>query len=261
MAKHPELKLLGTRRGALIERRIEAIVAEARTRDVPEVTIVFIAEALRSARYSDYIIKRLSDLADSVDVVFFARHQAAALPSIMAHRVQSWKSPQHRELTRDALVREANRRFRYDQMFERWAGDSHNLVALPYFEDDHKTDGLMKRFSARFGIPLPDPTTTDKKNASLGIEQLRRLAELKRKLAWSREIPGVRRLAAQVFFEVRKAIHREVQSPKWTLSAPERREIIELYRESNARFKKYLGASARQTDWKRWFAELDPPRR
>jgi hypothetical protein len=261
VAKHPELKMLGTRRGAQIERRIEAIVAEARTRDVPDVTIVFIAEALRSVRYSDYITKRLSDLADSVDVVFFARHQAAALPSIVAHRVQSWKSPGHLELTRDAVVREANRRFHYDQMIERWSGDTHNLVALPYFEDDFTTDGLMKRFSARFRIPIPDAVTSEKKNASMGKEQLERLATLKHRLAGFRRIPGVRRLATMFFYAVRKKIRREVHGSKWTLTAAERREIVELYRESNARFKKLLGAGARQKDWKRWFAELDPPRR
>ena len=261
VVKHPELKMLGTRRGAAIERRIEAIVAEARTRDVPEVTIVFIAEVLRAARYSDYITKRLCDLADSVDVVFFARHQTFALPSIVAHRVQSWKSPQHLDLTLDAVVREANRRFHYDVMFEKWSGDGHNLVALPYFEDDYATDGLMKRFSTRFRIPIPDATTNHKKNASLGKDQLRRLADLKRTLAGMRRIPGVRRLAAKVFYTARKRISQEAQSQRWTLTSPERREIVELYRESNARFKEYLGSAARQKDWKRWFSELDPPRR
>jgi hypothetical protein len=261
VVKHPELKMLGTRRGAAIERRIEAIVAEARTRDVPEVTIVFIAEALRAARYSDYITKRLCDLADSVDVVFFARHQTAALPSIVAHRVQSWKSPQHLDLTLDAVVREANRRFHYDVMFEKWSRGDHNLVALPYFEDDHATDGLMKRFSARFRIPIPDVTTNHKKNASLGKDQLRRLADLKRTLAGMRRIVGVRRIAAKVFYAARKKIRQEAQGPRWTLTSPERREIVALYHESNARFKGYLGSAARQKDWKRWFSELDPPRR
>ena len=261
VVKHPELKLLGTRRGAAIERRIEAIVAEARTRDVPEVTIVFIAEVLRAARYSDYITKRLCALADSVDVVFFARHQTFALPSIVAHRVQSWKSPQHLDLTLDAVVREANRRFHYDVMFEKWSGDGHNLVVLPYFEDDYATDGLMKRFSTRFRIPIPDATTNHKKNASLGKDQLRRLADLKRTLAGMGRIPGVRRLAAKVFYTARKRISQEAQSQRWTLTSPERREIVELYRESNARFKEYLGSAARQKDWKRWFSELDPPRR
>ncbi len=261
VVKHPELKMLGTRRGAAIERRIEAIVAEARTRDVPEVTIVFIAEVLRAARYSDYITKRLCDLADSVDVVFFARHQTFALPSIVAHRVQSWESPQHLDLTLDAVVREANRRFHYDVMFEKWSGDGHNLVPLPYFEDDYATDGLMKRFSTRFRIPIPDATTNHKKNASLGKDQLRRLADLKRTLAGMRRIPGVRRLAAKVFYTARKRISQEAQSQRWTLTSPERREIVELYRESNARFKEYLGSAARQKDWKRWFSELDPPRR
>ncbi len=261
VAKHPELKLLGTRRGAPIERRIEAIVADARTRNVPDVTIVFIAEALRASRYSDYITKRLSDLADSVDVVFFARHQTAALPSIVAHRVQSWKSPQHVDLNRDALVREGNRRFHYDVIFERWSGDGYNLVALPYFEDDYATDGLMKRFATRFRIPIPEAKTSHKKNASLGKEQLRRLANLKKTMAGMRRIAGVRRLAALIFYAVRTKIRQEVQSSQWTLTTPERREIVELYRESNARFKAYLGSAARQKDWKRWFAELDPPRR
>lgn len=261
VVKHPELKLLGTRRGAAIERRIEAIVADARTRDVPNVTIVFIAEVLRAARYSDYITKRLADLADSVDVVFFARHQTAALPSIVAHRVQSWMSPEHVDLSLDALVREANRRFHYDVMFEKWSREGHNLVALPYFEDDYATDGLMKRFSTRLRIPIPDATTKHKKNASLGKDQLRRLAQLKRTMAGMRRIVGVRRLAAMFFYAVRKRIRQESPSSRWTLTSPERREIVELYRESNARFKGYLGSAARQSDWKRWFSELDPPRR
>lgn len=261
VAKHPELKLLGSRRGAPIERRIEAIVAEARTRKVPDVTIVFIAEALRTARHSDYIVKRLSDLADSVDVVFFARHQTAALPSIVAHRVQSWRSPQHLTLTTDSLLREANRRFHYDVLFRRWFGEGHSLVALPYFEDDYQTDGLMARFSTRLGIPIPDAITTEQKNASLGKEQLLRLADLKQTLSGVRHIIGVRRLAERVFHAVRKKIRLEIQSPKWTATALERHAIVEFYRESNARFKGYLGAAARQKDWKRWFAELDPPRR
>jgi hypothetical protein len=119
----------------------------------------------------------------------------------------------------------------------------------------------MKRFSARLRIPIPDATTKHKKNASLGKDQLRRLAHLKRTLAGMRRIVGVRRLAAMVFYAVRKRIRQESQSSRWSLTSPERRQIVELYRESNARFKGYLGSAARQKDWKRWFAELDPPRR
>jgi hypothetical protein len=120
---------------------------------------------------------------------------------------------------------------------------------------------LMKRFSTRLRIPIPDATTNHKKNASLGKDQLRRLAQLKQTLAGMRRIVGVSRLAAMVFYSVRKRIRQESPSPRWTLTSPERREIVELYRESNARFKGYLGSAARQSDWKRWFSELDPPRR
>lgn len=260
IAKHPELELLGTRRGAPINARLEAVVAEARSRDVPEVTILFIAEALGVVKHPEFILNRMTALADSVEVVFFARHQTAALPSIVAHRVQSWTSPAHLELTRDALFREAPKRFHYDRFLERWSGEGHRLIAVPYFEDDRVTDGLMSRFAVHTGIRIPPPTSDKPKNASLGRGQLDRLAALKRKWEWARTIPIARSLAEKLFFAARKKIQREQPSPAWKLTAAERRAIFEFYRESNARFKKLLGSSARTKDWKRWFAELEAPR-
>jgi hypothetical protein len=70
-------------------------VAEARRRDVPEVTILLIAEALNVARFPDYIITRLRQMVDNLEIVFFARAQSAALLSFVAHRVQSWTSPKY----------------------------------------------------------------------------------------------------------------------------------------------------------------------
>jgi hypothetical protein len=261
IAKHPELKLMGTRRGAMIERRLEDIVAEARTRDVPEVTILFIAEALRATKFPDYILSRFAALADSVDVVYFARQQSSALPSVLAHRIQSWKSPHHTDLTIGALMREGRRRFKYDQYFDRWSGSGVRLIPLPYFEDDLKTDGLMQRFAQNTGISFPAAQNKTPTNASLGKEQLERLAALKRQLAWTRTIPVIRNLAERVYYAMRKRIRSETQGKKWVLTAAEKRQVTDFYRESNARFKKLLGSAARNKQWTRWFNEVDPPRR
>ena len=258
--KHPQLELLGTRRGAPIERRLDAIVAEARKRDVPDVTILLIAEALNVAKYPDYIVGRLRALADSLVVVFFARHQVAALPSIVAHRVQSWTSPHHLEMNQATIVREANRRFYYDRYVDRWSGDNHELVALPYFEDDRKTDGLMARFTKYIGISVPPTSGSDAKNASLGAEQLTRLGALKKRLEWMRALPGLGSLAPLIFFAVRKRVQRESAGVRWKQTAVERKEIVAMYAESNARFKKLLGGVARRADWKRWFDTLSVSR-
>ena len=258
IAKHPELALLGKRRGAPIERRLADIVAKARQREVPEVTVLLIAEALNVARYPDYIVERLRSLADSLDVVFFARQQATALTSVVAHRVQSWTSPRFTDLRFDLVEREAKGRFRYDEYLDRWSGDTHNLIAIPYFEDDRKTDGLMSRFAAQLKIPVPPASTSEAKNASLGKDQLVRLGALKESLAWARRVPLARSIAQFVFFQARKRVQSEIQSARWSLTAAERRRVTELYAESNARFKNLLGAKARRDDWKRWFGALEP---
>jgi hypothetical protein len=261
VAKHPQLELLGTRRGAHIERRLEKIVADARQRDVPDVTILLVAEALNVARFPDYIITRLRHMADKLEVVFFAREQSAALMSFIAHRVQSWTSPNYIRPEFAGIVRATRKRFYYDVYGNRWSGDDHTLTILPYFEDDRSTDGLMKRFARHTGIQVPTANTSVRTNASLGKEQLVRLGQLKQKLSRIRSIPVLTNLAEWMYYSARRRIQSETQGSRWSLSARERREIVERYRESNARFKKFLGSKSRRDDWKRWFSELEAPLR
>ena len=257
VVKHPELELLGTRRGAPIERRIESIVADARARNESDVTILFVAEALSVARYPNYIVKRLSELADSLDVVVFARHQSPALHSFVAHRIQSWTSPSHLRPEHSLVMRGTRKRFHYDTFVQRWSGDNHRLIVIPYFEDDRKTDGLMTRFAAHTKIRIPDARSSHTMNASLGKRQLERLGEFKAKWAWARRVPVIRDLARLRFFALRKRIQAEKPGLRWTPSAADKRQIVELYRESNARFKKLLGSAARRPEWKRWFSEIE----
>jgi hypothetical protein len=259
VAKHPELELLGTRRGAAIERRLEKIVVEARGRDVPEVTILLVAEALNVAPFPDYIIGRLRQMADKLEIVFFARAQSAAVLSVVAQRVQSWISPTYIRPDHEGIVRGTRKRFQYDLYVTRWSGEDHALTPIPYFENDRTTDGLMERFSRHTGIHVPPSASAEVKNASLGKDQLTRLGELKNKMSRLRSIPGLSQLAEWAYFVARQRIQKETPGPRWVLTAPERREIVERYRESNARFKKMLGAAARRDEWKRWFAELDAP--
>lgn len=257
VTKHPELELLGTRRGAPYERRIEALVTEARNREESDVTILFVAEALSVAKYPDYIVKRLREMADSLDVVMFARRQAPALHSFVAHRIQSWTSPSHLRPEHRLVMRSTRKRFHYDRFVERWSGDGHQLVVIPYFEDDRKTDGLMARFAKQTGIRIPDATTSVSTNSSLGKAQLERLGEFKVKWAWTRAVPVARDLARIAFFALRKRIQAEAPGTRWTPTAAEKRAIADFYRDSNARFKKMLGSAARRPDWKRWFSEIE----
>ena len=259
VAKHPQLELLGTRRGAPIERQLEAIVAEARRRDVPEVTILLIAEALNVARFPDYIITRLRQMVDKLEIVFFARAQSAALLSFVAHRVQSWTSPKYIRPEYKGILRGTRKRFYYDVYASRWSGDDHTLTILPYFEDDRSTDGLMERFARHTGIRVPAASKTNRTNTSLGKNQLVRLGELKQRLFRFRSIPLLAKLAAWFYYSARSRIQNETQGPRWALTAGERREIVERYRESNARFKKLLGSQSRRDVWKRWFSELEAP--
>jgi hypothetical protein len=261
VAKHPELELLGTRRGALIERRLERIVADARQRDVPEVTILLVAEALNVARFPDYIITRLRQMADKLEIVFFARAQTPALLSFVAHRVQSWTSPNYIRPEYAGIIRATRKRFYYDVYASRWSGDDHTLTILPYFEDDRLTDGLLKRFARHTGIQVPTASASRRTNASLGKEQLVRLGQIKQRLSRIRPIPVLTNLAEWMFYSARRRIQSETQGSRWALSAGERREIVERYRESNARFRKFLGSKSRRDDWKRWFSELEAPPR
>ena len=257
VAKHPELELLGTRRGAPFERRVESIVADARQRNEPDVTILFVAEALSVARYPDYIVKRLGELADSLDVVMFARHQSPALHSFVAHRIQSWASPGHIRPDHALVMRGTRKRFHYDTFVQRWSGDGHRLIVIPYFEDDRKTDGLMTRFSQQTKIRIPDPQSSNTTNSSLGKRQLERLGEFKSKWAWTRKVPVIRDVARLGFFALRKRIQAEKPGLRWQPSATEKRQIVDFYRDSNARFKKLLGSAARRPEWKRWFSEIE----
>lgn len=257
VAKHPELELLGTRRGAAIERRLMDIVADARQRDVPEVTILLIAEALNVAKHPDYIVNRLCTIADSLTIVFFARHQVPALTSVVAHRIQSWTSPDHVALDQAAVMKEAKNRFHYDRYLERWSGEGHELVVVPYFEDDRKTDNLLARFRKATGIPIPEATIPEAKNASLGKSHLVELGELKVRLARWRTVPLIKTIAEKAFYQLRKRLQSEKPSMRWSLTAAEKRAVIEHYRESNANFKKILGGAARRAEWKQWFDTLD----
>jgi hypothetical protein len=257
VAKHPELELLGTRRGAAIERRLVDIVATARQRDVPDVTILLIAEELSVAEYPDYIAKRLREMADSLEVVMFARQQAPALYSLVAQRIQSWTSSHQLHTEHSLELRARRRRLSYDALVECWSGEGHRLVVIPYFEDDRKMDGLMTRFTKQTGIRTPEVNTSESKNASLGKAQLNRLGEFKAKWAWARPIPLVRDLARLAFFALRKRIQAELPSARWTPTNAEKRAIADIYRDSNARFKKLLGTSARRPEWKRWFSEME----
>jgi len=107
------------------------------------------------------------------------------------------------------------------------------------------------------GIPFPVDTLAFLKNTSLGAIQLTRLGRLKTQLSWMRGLPLFRTLAEQIFHQARKLSQSHPPTARWDLTVAEKREVIELYRESNTVFKRLLGSQARRTDWKRWFSEIE----
>jgi hypothetical protein len=179
------------------------------------------------------------------------------LHSFVAHRIQSWTSPTHLRPEHSLVMSATRKRFHYDRLVERWSGEGHRLVVIPYFEDDRKTDGLMTRFTKQTGIRVPEAGTSKSKNASLGKTQLTRLGEFKAKWSWTRSVPLARDLARLAFFALRRRIQAEAPGARWVPTAAEKRRIVDVYRDSNARFKKLLGAAARRPEWKRWFSEIE----
>lgn len=257
---HPELELVGTRRGAHIERRLEKIVADARRRDVPEVTILLIAPNLNSAPFPDYLINRLRNLSDKLEIVFFARAQRAILPSYIAHRIQSWIAAPGIRPDIAGNLEHVHELFHYDEHMRRWSGEGHTVTVIPCLDDDRKTDGLITRFARITGIPVPPATGEVVPRAILGKEQLIRVAELKDRLSRYHAVPIVGQVVERMFESARHRILKESQGARWVLTAAERRGVTEHFRESNGQFKKLLGATARREDWKKWFAELETPR-
>lgn len=251
--KHPEVELLGQRRGAEWERRIADIVERARSTNAPNVTILLIAEAANTAKEPHLIAQRLLAHADSLEVVFFARRQEAAVPSWLAQRVQSWTQPDYTELSLDAVLLRARRYFRYDRIMERWSSDTFTLTPIPYFESDRANDGLIDRFTKYTGVPVPSATGAVTRNESLGKEHLEQLGAFKRRWGWARRVPLANIVAERGFYGLRKSLQRAQPAPRWKLTVKERARITEHYAESNATFKKMLGNISRRQEWKDWF--------
>ncbi len=253
--KHPEIIHLGKRRGAEIDRRIGEVVAEARTRNLPKVTILFIAEGVNVVRQSWRIAERLASHADEVEIVLFARGQVSAVPSWIAQRVQSWKETKFASLDFELDTIPAGSSYRYNEIAAAWTGPTHTLTVIPHLESDRKGDALMARFASWAKIPVPDDSGS-RVNESLGRDDLVELAEFKRRWAWARVTP-VSNAIATVLFNRMRARFRRNPRPRWALTPAQKRAIADSYLESNRDLKKLLGSQARRDDWKAWFTEVE----
>jgi hypothetical protein len=252
--KHPQVTLLGERRGAEWERRIAEIIEGAKARGVDDLTILLIAEASNTVANPMLVTSRLLVYADSLDVVFFARRQEFAVQSWLAQRVQSWTQPAFTDLSITDLLADDRKFFRYDKIVERWTDDTIRLIPIPYFESDRKSGELFQRFSKATGIAVPEERPGTRVNESLGKSHLLELGALKQRLAWARAVPLTNRIAQWWFNQVRARLRGGVQSDRWKLTTAERNAIVRHFADSNAAFKKSLGAAARRDEWKRWFA-------
>ncbi len=115
----------------------------------------------------------------------------------------------------------------------------------------------MTRFHKATGIPIPAARNHEAKNASLGKSHLVELGEMKARLARWRTVPLIKIVAEKFFYQLRKRLQSEKPLARWSLTSAEKQAVVELYRESNANFKRMLGGAARRTEWKQWFATLE----
>ncbi|MEY4312687.1 MAG: hypothetical protein RLZZ319_196 [Actinomycetota bacterium] len=254
--KHPEVMHLGMRRGVDADRRLAEIVAEARTRNVPQVTILLIAEGVNVVRQASRIIDRLNAYADIVEVVLFARGQVAAVPSWLAQRIQSWREEKFTSIDFDLDKLPASSSYRYDEIVTAWTGPTHTLTVIPHLDKDRTGDALLDRFVTWMKIPTVPATTSARVNSSLGREALVALGEFKRRLAWMRSNRLTNTVAAFLFNRARRRFRSE-PGERWVLTAPQKRAIAASYAESNRALKKWLGGKARRTEWVAWFSEVE----
>lgn len=254
--KHPEVMDLGNRRGVETDRRLAEIAAEARTRDVPQVTILLIAEGVNVVRQSARITERLAAHADTVEVVLFARGQVSAVPSWLAQRIQSWREEKFTSIDFDLENLPASSSYRYDEIVSAWTGTTHTLTVIPHLEKDRTGDALLDRFFAWMKIPAVPAADASRVNASLGRDALVALGERKRALAWLRFSPQSSAVGAFLFNRARLRYRRE-PGERWVLTAAQKKAIAASYAESNRALKKWLGGKARRAEWVAWFSEVE----
>ena len=253
--KHPEVQLFGTAAGKVWEQRLAGLVEKARARGEKNATILLIAEAVNFVKDPTQIISTLKRVADSVEVVFFARDQRTALPSWLAQRIQSWTQPGFTRLSFDDLLRPRQRSYKYDEILSRWSVAGVRVIPVPFLETDRGTDSLVKRFAKAVKISVPDSSGGQAVNESLGEAQLVSLGLFKEQFAWARRTPGLSALVGWLFNKKRTAF-RASPSERWKPNTAELSRISDFYADSNANFKMALGKSASEAEWKTWFDSL-----
>jgi hypothetical protein len=254
--KHPEVIKLGQRRGVEADRRIAAIVAEARKRTVPSVTVLLIAEGVNVVRQSSRIVERLAAHADSVDVVLFARGQVSAVPSWLAQRIQSWNESKFTTIDFDLKQLPARSSYRYDEIAAAWTGPNHTLTVIPHLESDRTGDALIDRFVKWLAIPAVPASSTARINASLGKDALIELGAMKHRFAWMRVTSMTNSIGRWLFNRARARLKLS-PGQRWVLTTAQKRAIADGYAESNRALKQWLGGKARRAEWVAWFAEVE----
>jgi hypothetical protein len=169
--------------------------------------------------------------------------------------VQSWTQPGFTRLSFDELLRPKQRSYKYDEILSRWSVAGVSVIPVPFLETDRGTDSLVKRFAKAAKISVPDSSGGLAVNESLGEAQLISLGLFKERLAWARSIPVLSALAGWLFNRKRSTF-RASPTERWKPTTVELSRIAGFYADSNANFKKALGKTASEPEWKAWFDSL-----
>lgn len=245
---------------------LDSLVEELRERITSDTTVFFVEETISRRTGPGNLTTEFLSRFDSIDYFFVARAQHFIVPSAISQRIKMtgypkvWDARVTTYLAKPHLAGQ----FDYAEILDKWQPDNPRvrLFAVPFLESDRGTQKLFYRILAAVGVSanLGAPVQREV-NATPSRFEIAALGVLKRvMLALTRDgLPhgGRRRVA---YDWVRKSITSfaaAIRSPRWSISAEDRRAILEHYKDANTRFRTALGPSATSADWTAWFAELD----
>lgn len=261
-ASEAKTDVFGIRAGLYLDN----LAAELRSIDSPEITVVFVEEALSRRTSPDRLTAELLKRFDSVDYFFVARAQRFIVPSAISQRIKMRSYPKVWDYRVSAFLGVPNlaSQFDYANVYERWAPKDKRvrLFAVPFLESDRGTQNLFYRILETVGISasLGEPVRRAI-NVTPSRFEIRAISLYKRAtLRISRDgLPrgSARRRAFETMSEFFTRIARTVKSPRWEVTPSELVDIVEHYRAANSTFLGLLGASGRSTDWKRWLKDSE----
>ncbi|MEY4312685.1 MAG: hypothetical protein RLZZ319_194 [Actinomycetota bacterium] len=249
---------------AMLSARFADIAAAARQRG-GDVLVVMVCE-IADQRATPELGRVLRQHFDVVDFVIVARDQSSAVRSLLGQQIRMWARKDVNRLDVREFARRHYERGSYDyaRLWDKWAGKNRNytLHFVPY-RNGSGTDDLSQDIFDAVNLGefphSPDLLGGERIHSSFSEARMRELALIKRWAQSAAAIPGVLALGERLFNIVLRRAHAEIARRQssglasWKLSDADQDAVLDLYRESNEKFRLLVGKPASEPRWSAWF--------